>query len=1209
VGDHMISVEQAYQYSVNIKYDLNNPARVRSYVPTESFVNLVDDVIQSLKPFSTDRARIVIGPYGTGKSHLVTVLAALLRKHLGPQDYKRFLYNLCASGYEDFADKVSLLLQEPPFMVVILDAGEQEPLHHVFRRGLKRALLEAGLVGLMPHTVFQSVEDTIDKWREQYPKTLDRFEELIGSEHGLELNAFLAMVEECDSRAVEIFRIAFPQLSAGAEFDVFNTADVPRLYLDVSLRVQAQGYRGVYVFFDEFNKYLEPTPNANESIDLKLLQDMAEMCNRSGEAQVHLMLISHQHISQYASALAEELVDTWRKIEGRFTAVNIRAGATKTYRLISAVIQKEPVQWANHVSSHELELHRLLQMTKESNLFAELREPELNEWVLQGCYPLHPSTVFVLPRICNRLAQNQRTLFTFLATKDLHTLGSFLDEVDQRAFRLLTLDVLFDYFEASAIQNRGQDSLGRSFLKAKEAIAKLGKAPDPMALRIIKGLAIAIGLEEPSFPATAALLRFALAQDEHEDRSFDKAFEQLLEDKLIYERKSDGRVHFLTASDTDFSKAIEKVRGDFRYTNLFSTCHILNQFFAPYPIIANKYNDVYEMTRFFYQEFFSVDQLLNGFDWDEYLRSKNYADGIVAYVVCETDDQCKAIAEYVKREKHKQVVFVYCRNPLNTLSPLAHDYLALHLLKKDKGFLEADPYALSELEAYLSDYEEQIERFLAPLIGFSSTRTSVFHSGKAVRPPRSRAELSRLVSQICLQVFGETPRINNELLNRTNVTKTVANARKKVVHAVLSGVDEPQLGLRGFGPDVFIFRSMLRRPRIYREVGERAEIALDERVDKRFRGVIELIQATVRRAESHPISFNQLFDVLRWEPYGLRPGVLPVFLAIALRDLRKQILIRDQNGIEVPLDAELIEAIAKKPADYSVETMGLDDGKESYLKSLCRLFAEFLPGDGMTYNHAYPIAAAMKRWFVNLPRFTRECRMHSPAARSLSRVLSIPMADSSELLFRRIPELVSGEAEFKEDEVKAYVEEIGKVKKELEVHLRSVRAQLEGYCIQVFGWTSKDGSLASAVKEWYSGLSHKAKTYAFSGTPLKIVEVAKSIDAGSSGSVLEELIHLVVGLDLADWSDEVRIRFENELREAIESIKGIDLGTVPSLHQRVSFPEENGVVSERFFPRVEVSELGSLLYSQIQSALDGFADAIPLDEKRQVLLNLLKDMS
>ena len=219
------------------------------------------------------------------------------------------------------------------------------------------------------------------------------------------------------------------------------------------------------------------------------------------------------------------------------------------------------------------------------------------------------------------------------------------------------------------------------------------------------------------------------------------------------------------------------------------------------------------------------------------------------------------------------------------------------------------------------------------------------------------------------------------------------------------------------------------------------------------------------------------------------------------------------------------------------------------------------------------------------------------------------MADSSELLFRRIPELVSGEAEFKEDEVKAYVEEIGKVKKELEVHLRSVRAQLEGYCIQVFGWTSKDGSLASAVKEWYSGLSHKAKTYAFSGTPLKIVEVAKSIDAGSSGSVLEELIHLVVGLDLADWSDEVRIRFENELREAIESIKGIDLGTVPSLHQRVSFPEENGVVSERFFPRVEVSELGSLLYSQIQSALDGFADAIPLDEKRQVLLNLLKDMS
>ena len=93
------------------------------------------------------------------------------------------------------------------------------------------------------------------------------------------------------------------------------------MFQDVSASLQDHKYRGIYVFFDEFNKVLENAVYSKRVVDLKLLQDFAEMCNRSGDTQVHLMLMSHQHMSQYASALPEEILNTWQKVEGRYNAV------------------------------------------------------------------------------------------------------------------------------------------------------------------------------------------------------------------------------------------------------------------------------------------------------------------------------------------------------------------------------------------------------------------------------------------------------------------------------------------------------------------------------------------------------------------------------------------------------------------------------------------------------------------------------------------------------------------------------------------------------------------------------------------------------------------------------------------------------------------------------------------------------------------------
>ncbi len=79
----MISVASGFQYSVNIGYDLHNEDKLKNFIPTQSALRLLEEILASTSVTSTERARILIGAYGKGKSHIVlTILSILLRKDL-----------------------------------------------------------------------------------------------------------------------------------------------------------------------------------------------------------------------------------------------------------------------------------------------------------------------------------------------------------------------------------------------------------------------------------------------------------------------------------------------------------------------------------------------------------------------------------------------------------------------------------------------------------------------------------------------------------------------------------------------------------------------------------------------------------------------------------------------------------------------------------------------------------------------------------------------------------------------------------------------------------------------------------------------------------------------------------------------------------------------------------------------------------------------
>ena len=81
-------------------------------------------------------------------------------------------------------------------------------------------------------------------------------------------------------------------------------------------------------------------------------------------------------------------------------------------------------------------------------------------------FPLHPITLFALDRLSKKVAQNERTFFTYLAGDEENALFAQLSKYDIKEFHFIGLDEIYDYFRNEATSDSVSsaiDSLGGDY--------------------------------------------------------------------------------------------------------------------------------------------------------------------------------------------------------------------------------------------------------------------------------------------------------------------------------------------------------------------------------------------------------------------------------------------------------------------------------------------------------------------------------------------------------------------------------------------------------------------------------------------------------------------------------------------------------------------------------------------------------------------------
>ena len=171
--DNKIDVAKGFQTSVNIAYDFNNVDKVAGFIPTLSSLDIIEDVLLSTAPNATDRARILIGAYGRGKSHIILVLLSLLYKN----DKSAFtnLLNKMKEANPKLYEFTQEYINSQRKLLPIVVSGSSSSLTQSFLYALQQALSDENLSGIMPDTHFKASLNAIESWKNDYPETYEKF--------------------------------------------------------------------------------------------------------------------------------------------------------------------------------------------------------------------------------------------------------------------------------------------------------------------------------------------------------------------------------------------------------------------------------------------------------------------------------------------------------------------------------------------------------------------------------------------------------------------------------------------------------------------------------------------------------------------------------------------------------------------------------------------------------------------------------------------------------------------------------------------------------------------------------------------------------------------------------------------------------------------------------------------------------------------------
>ncbi len=734
---------------------------------------------------------------------------------------------------------------------------------------------------------------------------------------------------------------------------------------------------GVLIVIDELGKFLEYEAR-HEGNDIYLLQALAEHACRGGKPNLALVVLLHQSLDRYAAHLKESDRNEWIKVQGRFEEIPFIDSAEQSVKVIGRALQQK----LSPAERKKLKTEKIVDaLLKEEALPRSLGRQNAVE-LFGSCYPLHPVSAILLPLLCQKIAQNERSLFSYLGSSEENGFLKVLEHLEKVGDYVLP-DHIYDYFIANQSIASGDHITRRRWAEVASAIDRLGDAPpEEVTLTKVIGILNIIGAKGNLKPSKKVLQSCGLP-------NLNKSINALTEKSIISYRRFGKEYRVWQGSDFDIDDALQEAEGQLMHLSVAEELN--NRGYQP--IIARQYSIQKGTLRYFVPAFI---------DAESYLSTETEAsqERILFYLARNEDDKV-TFKKTVKKHFGDRDIVVLCPRGEHITTTVVHT-AALKKIISSNQELHNDPVAKKEIEDRLIIAEnaetEALDKVLADF-----ELNEWYNAGKKISI-ESRRHLQKALSSLLGRIYTSAPVIHNELINTNYPSSQATAARTKLLLAMLESPEKQNLGIDKYPPEKAIYQAVFQKSKLHKKDTKGnygfVEPPKGKQDTANIQPVWQRINQFLDSTEEQAKSFANLNQELRSPPYGVKAGLLPL-LYIAAYIIYQRELAFYCEGRYVPILTEKdITHFLKRPDEYTVQRFRIEGINASILEQYQKaLFKK--PSKRTVIELIQPLATFIQ----GLPQFVQKTKMTSLLTKDAMKVRDAlnSAASPEELLFKQLP--------------------------------------------------------------------------------------------------------------------------------------------------------------------------------------------------------------
>lgn len=958
-----------------------------------------------------------------------------------------------------------------------------------------------------------------------------------------------------------------------------------------SIIESSEGSDGVVLFIDEMGKALDYQSKANK--DLYLFQSLADIAQQTSKKFLIIGFL-HQSFSDYAKNKDLKTQKEWAKVQGRYKDLSFNPSIDESLVLVGDSIAKD------EKIKKQLEKKYFGLVSHVSKSFDK---QESNKDALLNTLPLDPIVSLLLGPISRRrFSQNERSLFGFLASSEKLAFRSFLNSNYAEANSVLRLyepEMLWDYLHLNLHHHIITSSDSKAWLEGCDAINRATQKGSELHVSITKIIAL--------------LTIFGFHHHLHAKRNFiDKYFVKrgvkradvsaAISDLeswtvIIYRQKHDALFVF-QGSDIDIHNLVlERIESISEGVNWTDVCDI------PQNILASTHYHKLGTMRWANTKL--VDKInsklkeslkevpLTGEPFLKFLLPTNQ----------NVSDQLNDIASDCPHIVVGQI------DTLDELKTIAIEYIALSQIEKDEVKISHDLIAKNELENRLGYAQKRLEEELS--LAFGNAQWT--HLGK--RLPKS--PLSVVASSVADIVYHSSPRVINELVNRSKPSGSANSAIRKLMYAMLENGDQEDLGfdVDSFPPEKGIYLSCIKSTGWHckTDEGYMFPSQWSKSAKKENRNMYALWEdgAEFIKSSDEMVTMNDLYQHWMKPPFGISAGLCRLYGLALLKTLEGQVAFYDMDStkqfIFIPeLDEELVTKIYKHPMEAGVRYFKISEIQTHLLSTL----ASSTIGEGAKGDAILAIAKHIVNIVHRLPSWVKKTSGKSfvkdddslgltNAARDFRNKV-IGANDPYKLILEDLPDIFGLDRNDKQLDTK--------LSQNLKTAIEDLSAQhdmlLAGY---------KNILLTSLSAEFDEALKRRCKLIVDTAQRPNVKELASRIIQYIDGSSKFELIiNLAAGAPERNWTDKHLMNGLDELQNLctqflrIESFGKLDTNSVTQAISFMTKDKDGNHVSFEGFTKFGLEE-----DDEVRSAIKTVKSSIvemPKEKQLAALTNLIASL-